>query len=95
MPSPCSLKQKDPVAASRIKPSSRPWCAAGSVFECFTLTVWYNCGPTQHMQVRNGGMQLLDSNIEELLAEVAASPHDKIDYHDMISGFYFDSMPKQ
>ena len=56
-------------------------------------TVWYNCGATQHMQVRNGGVQVLD--VEALLAEVVTIPHDKIDYHDMVSSFYFDSLPKQ
>ena len=38
---------------------------------------------------------MLDSDIEGLLAEVVASPYDKIDYHDMVSSFYFDSLPKQ
>lgn len=78
---------------------SSPQTGPGALLEvcgnAFTLTVWYNCGPTQYMQVKNGGMQLLDSNIEELLAEVVASPHDKIDYHDMVSSFYFDSLPRQ
>ena len=55
----------------------------------------YNCEPTQHLQVRNGGVQMLDSDIEGLLAEVVASPYDKIDYHDMVSSFHFDSLPKQ
>lgn len=93
MPSQCLLKKKDPVAASHIKPSNRPWYAAGCVYvHVFTLLVWYNCGATQHMQVRNGGVQVLD--IEELLTEVVANPHDKIDYHNMVSSFYFDSLPK-
>ena len=51
--------------------------------------------PKLHMQVRNGGGQVLDSDIEQLLAEVVASPHDTIDYHDLVSSFCFDSLPKQ
>ena len=47
------------------------------------------------MQVRNCEVQVLDSDVEGLLAEVVASPHGKIDYHDMVSSLYFDSLPKQ
>ncbi|KAL3139730.1 hypothetical protein ABBQ38_004035 [Trebouxia sp. C0009 RCD-2024] len=43
--------------------------------------------------VRNGGGQMLETDIEKLLAEVVASPNDLIDYHNLVGSFYSDMLP--
>lgn len=47
-----------------------------------------------HAQVRNGGVQMLETDIEKLLAEVVASPNNLIDYHDIAGSFYSAVLPK-
>lgn len=82
----------DPVAASPMRPSDRVWCAPIPVLEQSHVEGVLQRN-TAHAQVRNGGGQMLETDIEKLLAEVVASPNDLIDYHNLVGSFYSDMLP--